>query len=214
MIAGLAPAVLAVILVASLAGAGSSEVSIQDGAFSPEILTVTLDAQGKAVVVWTNQGRKAHDVVAMDGTWRSGVLRPGDSFTHTFASAGVFSYRSTQKNDSQAVAGICASGMCGSVHVLPGGSTPAPQPTSASTSPRRTPKPTSASLPASAGTATPSLNPTATGTDSPGPVGADSAGGSGEGAGVSSVKIVAVLALGSLAILAGAGGIYLIRRSS
>jgi hypothetical protein len=67
-------------------------VSILDGSsgsafrFSPSSITIgTGDT-----VSWTNNGKEPHDVTG-DGL-SSGILNPGQGYSHTFTSAGTFNY--------------------------------------------------------------------------------------------------------------------------
>jgi hypothetical protein len=43
-------------------------------------------------VRWTMSGQAPHTVTARDGTFDSGVLRPGESFEQTFDATGTFAY--------------------------------------------------------------------------------------------------------------------------
>src|SRR5690606_21106898 len=65
-----------------------STVTIDNFALSPTTLTVGAGT----TVTWVNNDTAAHTVTADDGSFDSGNLAPGDSFTHTFDSAGSFSY--------------------------------------------------------------------------------------------------------------------------
>ncbi len=65
-----------------------STVTIDNFAFSPGSITVSAGT----TVTWVNNDTAAHTVTADDGSFDSGNLAPGDSFTHTFTSAGSFSY--------------------------------------------------------------------------------------------------------------------------
>ena len=70
---------------ASVAGAAS--VDIEDFEFTPPEIEVSRGAK----VTWRNRGVAPHTV-----TWSgadSGLLDPGDTFTHTFEEAGTFSYK-------------------------------------------------------------------------------------------------------------------------
>lgn len=72
------------------------------GADKPTRHAVTIDAQGfgpSAVrigvgdgVVWTNRDDKDHSVHSSDGSFRSGNIRPGKSFSLTFARPGTHNY--------------------------------------------------------------------------------------------------------------------------
>jgi plastocyanin len=63
-------------------------VSIQDFFFEPDQLTV---APG-TTVTWVNDGEEPHTSTADDGTWDSGTLQPGESFSFTFDDPGDYSY--------------------------------------------------------------------------------------------------------------------------
>src|SRR5439155_11729646 len=69
------------------------DVDIQDFFFQPMTKTISV---GQAVR-WTNQGTAPHTSTSgtppvPDGLWDSGTLNPGNSFTHTFSTAGTFHY--------------------------------------------------------------------------------------------------------------------------
>jgi len=72
----------------SASAQGSASVAIVDFSFDPG--SVAVDAGG--TVTWTNQGPSAHTVTADDGSFDSGTLDAGASFSFTFASAGTVSY--------------------------------------------------------------------------------------------------------------------------
>jgi plastocyanin len=98
----------------SAAAQGSASVGIVDFAFDPS--SVAVDAG--ATVTWTNQGAAPHTVTADDGSFDSGTLDAGASFSFTFTSAGTVSYHCTIHPN-----------MVGSV-VVSGGATPeTPTPT-------------------------------------------------------------------------------------
>ena len=83
------PAPQAAAVTVSRATASASEsVSIVDFAFKPPSLTVNVGD----TVRWTNNGKvpEGHDVTG-DGL-DSGLLESGESYSHTFDSAGSFSY--------------------------------------------------------------------------------------------------------------------------
>jgi len=63
-------------------------VEIGDNAFAPNKLTIPLGA----TVVWTQNGQRAHTVTADDGSFASGTLEPGSTFSATFDEPGTFSY--------------------------------------------------------------------------------------------------------------------------
>jgi plastocyanin len=63
-------------------------VTIKDFEFTPA--TVTIKVGG--TVTWTNNGPSTHTVNADDGSFDSGSLSQGKTFSHTFQTAGTFSY--------------------------------------------------------------------------------------------------------------------------
>lgn len=74
--------------VSRASASASKSVSIVDFAFNPGSITVN----SGDTVQWTNNGKvpEGHDVTG-DGL-DSGLLNPGDSYSHTFNAAGTFSY--------------------------------------------------------------------------------------------------------------------------
>jgi plastocyanin len=75
------------------AAAGSAapvthQVKIVDFSFSPASLSV----QQGDTVVWTNHGSVDHTVTSDNGSFNSGSLSPGQSFSHTFTSSGIVAY--------------------------------------------------------------------------------------------------------------------------
>ena len=65
-----------------------NSVSIKNFAFSNTSLSVTAGT----TVTWTNNDATAHTVTADDGSFDSGNIAPGNSFTHTFSSMGTVHY--------------------------------------------------------------------------------------------------------------------------
>jgi plastocyanin len=65
-------------------------VTIVDYAFDPKDVTI----KPGATVRWTNTGtdKDGHTVTADDGSFDSGVLKEGDTYTHTYDAEGTFSY--------------------------------------------------------------------------------------------------------------------------
>ena len=86
--------VVALVLMAVIAGgfgraaAQGNTVSIKDFKFEPVALTVTAGT----TVTWKNDGAAPHTVTAADGSWDSGNLEPGASFSKTFDSAASVAY--------------------------------------------------------------------------------------------------------------------------
>jgi plastocyanin len=73
------------------ASAQDTTVGIVDFAFEPASLTVSAGS----TVTWINNGAVPHTATSDSGAFDSGVLQPGASFSHTFDTAGTFSYLCT-----------------------------------------------------------------------------------------------------------------------
>lgn len=63
-------------------------VTIQNMAFTPPDLHMKVGE----TVTWTNKDTNAHTVTSDQGSFESGSLRNGASFSFTFTSAGTFTY--------------------------------------------------------------------------------------------------------------------------
>jgi plastocyanin len=70
------------------AAAKSASVAIKDFDFTPATVTIAVGG----TVIWTNNGPSTHTVAADDGSFDSGNLSQGKTFSHTFQTAGTFSY--------------------------------------------------------------------------------------------------------------------------
>lgn len=64
-------------------------VTIKDGAFSPQVITV----KAGGTVIWTNKDSVAHTTKS-DGTllWDSGTIQAGGTYRHTFKAVGNYPY--------------------------------------------------------------------------------------------------------------------------
>jgi plastocyanin len=80
-------ATIAVLRVAP-AHAATVNVTVADNVFQPASVTI---AAGDTVV-WTQPGSRVHNVTADDGSFSSGNLAAGGTFSRVFASAGTFRY--------------------------------------------------------------------------------------------------------------------------
>lgn len=67
----------------------TTRVTIDNMSFSPAAVSV----KPGDTVAWTNRDGQDHTVTAGDGSFDSGNLKPGDTFSYTFTKAGKFSYR-------------------------------------------------------------------------------------------------------------------------
>lgn len=70
------------------AAPGDAAVTIKNFDFSPMNVAVPAGAS----VTWTNLDEEPHTVTSVDGTFRSGGLDGGDSFTFRFVKPGVYRY--------------------------------------------------------------------------------------------------------------------------
>lgn len=73
----------------STPGGGDSGVTIENFAFGPENLTISVGD----TITWTNdEAGVGHTTASDDGIWASDLLNPGDTFELTFSEAGTFTY--------------------------------------------------------------------------------------------------------------------------
>ena len=71
------------------ARSGKGEVLVNNFRFSPKILTLSLGA----TVTWINRDNVPHVIASADKQFqKSAVLKPGESFSNTFVTAGTYSY--------------------------------------------------------------------------------------------------------------------------
>lgn len=69
----------------------ASAISIAGLAFNPANLAVSAGT----TVTWTNNDSVSHTVTADNGTFDSGVIPPGGTYSHTFTAAGTVTYHCT-----------------------------------------------------------------------------------------------------------------------
>jgi len=72
----------------SSSGSSASAVEIKNFAFSPDSVQIAAGT----TVTWTNSDTTAHTVTADDGSFDSGNLDPGKTFSFTFDKAETFTY--------------------------------------------------------------------------------------------------------------------------
>lgn len=77
-------------MVAMVAGAGSNTTS---KGFFPNNIVVVLGVNN--TVVWENKDNSPHTVTSNDGSFESGNMAPGQSFTFTFTLPGTYTYHCT-----------------------------------------------------------------------------------------------------------------------
>jgi plastocyanin len=141
--------------------AASPEITIVDGAFEPETLTVLAGEP----VTWTNRGTSSHTVTFDDGSLDSGPIAPGEAFGHVFEAAGRFAYHCAIHPAMVATIIVKAA----PVTAVPSGSL-APTPPSGTLPPNFSPFPSTGPMP------TPSPTLAAPATPTPGSGGGDGGG--------------------------------------
>ena len=70
------------------AAASTATVQIDNFTFTPATLTVAAGT----TVTWKNEDDSPHRIGDKDGTFKSAALDTDDTFSHTFATAGVYPY--------------------------------------------------------------------------------------------------------------------------
>lgn len=70
------------------AAKGGAEVDVVDNRFDPNALTVAIGT----TVTWVNKGRNWHTVSALDGSFASDQIGPGQSYSHQFTKPGTYQY--------------------------------------------------------------------------------------------------------------------------
>lgn len=119
--------------------------TVVDNAFQPAAITLT---EGDTVV-WTHNGQRPHTVTADDGSFNSGTLSNGQTFSRTYSSPGTFRYFCSFHG---AAGGIGMSGVVTVVAQVTTTTTTAP-PTTTTTNP------TAASAPSTAATTATTARP-------------------------------------------------------
>ena len=80
---------LAMLIIVPSAGAQQNQtVYIQDFYFSP----ASINVEPGTTVTWVNQGQAPHTATHTGGTFDSGTLQPGQSYSYTFNRAGTYAY--------------------------------------------------------------------------------------------------------------------------
>jgi len=82
-------AMLLTLAVGGPASAATTGVSEVDFDFVPATVTIGVGD----TVLWTNNSSDVH--TSTGGSWDSGTMNPGATFSHTFSSAGTFPYHCT-----------------------------------------------------------------------------------------------------------------------
>jgi plastocyanin len=58
--------------------------------YDPDNITVLIGVNN--TVIWTNNDNEPHTVTASDGSFDSGNMNPGATFTYTFTTPGTYAY--------------------------------------------------------------------------------------------------------------------------
>jgi LPXTG-motif cell wall-anchored protein len=82
-----AGATLALVVLVALP-ALAAEIELTDDGFEPDEVTVDVGE----TVVWTNATDEEHTIVGQDGSWDSGPLAPGETFSVSLRSEGTVDY--------------------------------------------------------------------------------------------------------------------------
>ena len=69
----------------------TTSVNVVDDSFTPGQITV----DAGTTITWSNSGQNPHTVTADDGSFDSGTMQAGDTFSSTFGTSGTFAYHCT-----------------------------------------------------------------------------------------------------------------------
>jgi len=83
----------------------SYKISMKNSVFSPANLTITTGSS----VTWMNDDSVIHTVTATDGSFNSGDIATGSSYTKTFSSAGTINYSDSHNSAMTGVLIVTAS---------------------------------------------------------------------------------------------------------
>src|SRR5947208_16343800 len=88
---------LGAVTFAAPAVAATHSASITGVGFAPNSLSI---ATGDSVT-WTNQDNAVHQVVSQDAGFSSPLLKPNETYTYTFATAGKFTVVDSQSKNKK-----------------------------------------------------------------------------------------------------------------
>jgi LPXTG-motif cell wall-anchored protein len=126
--------------------AGDPSDTISDFQFAPATLTIHVGD----TITWINNGPAPHTATAKDGSFDTGILKKGQSGSHTFSSAGTFAYFCTVHpfmHGTVVVLANAASTTPGNQTTTPAGSATSPAAGTATTPAASTAQATGPSLP-------------------------------------------------------------------
>ncbi len=90
LLTGLAMLIMSCAFVLAADSGSAASVSIKNG-FSPARLSI----KAGDTVTWTNNDDRDHDIAAADGSFDSGNLKSGQTFSHAFPTPGTYPYTCT-----------------------------------------------------------------------------------------------------------------------
>jgi len=70
------------------AGGDVAWIAMEDDRFNPKSLTI----KAGQTVTWVNKGADWHSVASFDGSFSSDQVSPGETFSHTFATPGIYKF--------------------------------------------------------------------------------------------------------------------------
>ena len=73
------------------AAAGGAPAEMRQMAFSP----ARIEIAAGTTIVWTNQDQLVHTVIADDGSWNSGDVAPGATWSRKFDTPGTYAFHCT-----------------------------------------------------------------------------------------------------------------------
>jgi plastocyanin len=76
---------------AAAGGAGATRAEMRTMAFGPKRVEITVGT----TIQWTNNDPLVHTITADDGSWDSGAIEPGKSWSHTFTRPGEYPFHCT-----------------------------------------------------------------------------------------------------------------------
>ncbi len=117
--------------------AAAMNVTAKDYEFTPKTITINVGD----TVTWTNEGQANHTVTASEGSFDSGNLTPGATFSHTFDKAGTYAYycKYHGKPDGTGMAGTVVVQEADAAQPTAESAAPAAQPTAESAAPAAQP---------------------------------------------------------------------------
>jgi plastocyanin len=87
------------LLVLGLAAAPPAVADDHTASIAPSGFPALSSINNGDSVTWKNNDTVNRQVVADDGTWKSPVLKPGDSWSHIFVKGGTYRYHGAVKTD-------------------------------------------------------------------------------------------------------------------